>query len=122
MSAAILDTSIFADLEQGRPLDQPLPERMSVSVVTIAELELGVLVARDPDTRAQRLATLTRVREEIAACPPMPWYASDRPSGRRPAIDRRRLEAQCREPVAAVEERASWMVTTTTRSPGSSST
>lgn len=69
MSAAVLDTSIFVALEQGRPLDRPLPDRVSVSVVTLAELELGVLVPRDPDTRAQRLATLTRVREEIAGLP-----------------------------------------------------
>ena len=69
MSAAVLDTSIFVALEQGRPLDRPLPDRVSVSVVTLTELELGVLVARDPDTRAQRLATLTRVREEIAGLP-----------------------------------------------------
>jgi predicted nucleic acid-binding protein len=69
VSAAILDTSIFVALEQGRPLDRPLPDRVSVSVVTLAELELGVLVARNPETRAQRLATLTRVREEIAGLP-----------------------------------------------------
>lgn len=69
MSAAVLDASIFVALEQGRPLDRPLPDRVSVSVVTLAELELGVLVPRDPDTRAQRLATLTRVREEIAGLP-----------------------------------------------------
>jgi predicted nucleic acid-binding protein len=42
---------------------------VSVSVVTLAELELGVLVARDSDARAQRLATLTRVREESAGLP-----------------------------------------------------
>ena len=69
MSTAILDTSIFVALEQGRPLDRPLPDRVSVSVITLAELELGVLVARDPESRAQRLATLTRVREEIAGLP-----------------------------------------------------
>ena len=69
MSTAILDTSIFVALEQGRPLERPLPDRVSVSVVTLAELELGVLVARDPDTRALRLATLTRVREEAAGLP-----------------------------------------------------
>ena len=69
MSTAILDTSIFVALEQGRPLDRPLPDRVGVSVVTLAELELGVLVARDPDTRALRLATLTRVREETAGLP-----------------------------------------------------
>ena len=69
MSTAILDTSIFVALEHGRPLDRPLPDRVSVSVVTLAELELGVLVARDPETRALRLATLTRVREETAGLP-----------------------------------------------------
>ena len=69
MSTAILDTSIFVALEQGRPLDRPLPDHVSVSVVTLAELELGVLVARDPDTRALRLATLTRVREVTAGLP-----------------------------------------------------
>jgi predicted nucleic acid-binding protein len=66
MSAAILDTSIFVAVEHGRPLGRPLPDEVSVSVVTLAELELGVLVAQDPDTRAQRLATLTGVREETA--------------------------------------------------------
>jgi predicted nucleic acid-binding protein len=69
MSAAVLDTSIFVAVEQGRALERPLPEEVSVSVVTLAELELGVLVARDPDARAQRLATLTRVREETAGLP-----------------------------------------------------
>ena len=69
MSTAILDTSIFVAVKQGRPLGRPLPDSVSVSVVTLAELELGVLVARDSDTRAQRLATLTRVREETAGLP-----------------------------------------------------
>jgi predicted nucleic acid-binding protein len=69
VSTAILDTSIFVAVEQGRPLGRPLPESVSVSIVTLAELELGVLVARDADTRAQRLATLTRVREETAGLP-----------------------------------------------------
>ena len=69
MSRAILDTSVFVAVEQGRPLERPLPDSVSVSVVTLAELELGVLVARDPDSRAMRLATLTRVREETAGLP-----------------------------------------------------
>jgi predicted nucleic acid-binding protein len=66
---AVLDTSIFVALEQGRPLSRALPDEVSVSVITLAELELGVLVAREPDARAQRLATLTRVREETAGLP-----------------------------------------------------
>jgi len=35
---------------------------VAISVVSIAELELGVLVARDADARARRLRTLTEVR------------------------------------------------------------
>ena len=69
MPGAILDTSVFIVAEQGRPLGRPLTDEVSVSVVTLAELELGVLVARDADTRAQRLATLTRVREQTAGLP-----------------------------------------------------
>ena len=57
MPGAGLDTSVLIESEQGRPLERPLPEEVSVSIVTLAELELGVLVARDPDTRARRLAT-----------------------------------------------------------------
>ena len=52
VSAAVLDASIFVALEQARMLDRLLPDRVSVSVVTLAELELGVLVAR---RRARRL-------------------------------------------------------------------
>ena len=69
MSIAVLDTSIFVAVEQGRPLRRALPDEVSVSVITLAELELGVLVARDHEARAQRLATLTRVREETAGLP-----------------------------------------------------
>jgi predicted nucleic acid-binding protein len=69
VSTAVLDTSIFIAVEHGRPLRRALPDEVSVSVITLAELELGVLVARDHDARAQRLATLTRVREETAGIP-----------------------------------------------------
>jgi predicted nucleic acid-binding protein len=68
-SIAILDTSIFIARERGRPLGRPLPEQVGVSVVTLAVLERGVLAARDSDTRAQRLATLTRVRKQTAGLP-----------------------------------------------------
>lgn len=70
MSArTILDTSVFVAVEQERPLARPLPEAVGVSVVTLAELELGVLMAGDAGTRATRLATLTRVRELAAGLP-----------------------------------------------------
>ena len=64
----MLDTSVFIADEQERPLG-PLPDEVAVSVVTLAELELGVLVAADAASRARRLATLTRAREQVAALP-----------------------------------------------------
>ncbi len=66
---AILDTSVFITVERGGPLPRPLPDRVSVSVVTLAELELGVLMAADSEIRSQRLATLTRVREQTIGLP-----------------------------------------------------
>jgi hypothetical protein len=58
---AIADTSVFVAQETGRDLGE-LPEKIAVSVITAAELELGVLRAQDTDTRACRIATLSRVR------------------------------------------------------------
>ena len=68
MSRAIADTSVFIAAETGRPLGE-LPDEIAVSVVTAAELELGVLRARDAGTRARRLATLARVRAEYPLLP-----------------------------------------------------
>ena len=69
MSRAILDTSILIAREQGRPLQRQVPDQVAVSVVSIAELELGVLIAADPDTRAQRLRTLSEVHSLTGALP-----------------------------------------------------
>lgn len=68
MTRAILDTSVFIGDEQGRPLGER-PDEVAVSVVTFAELELGVLMAADAGSRARRLATLTAARERVAALP-----------------------------------------------------
>ena len=68
MTRAIADTSVFITRQAGRPLGE-LPDEIAVSVVTAAELELGVLRARDPTTRAARLATVSRVRAEYALLP-----------------------------------------------------
>ena len=68
-AAAVLDTSVFIAVEQGRGLSRSLPEQVGVSVVTLAELELGVLMARDADVRALRLTTLLRVREQASGLP-----------------------------------------------------
>lgn len=60
-ATGLLDTSVFIARESGRPL-APLPERGAVSVVTIGELQLGVLNANDSETRARRAETLTLAR------------------------------------------------------------
>jgi predicted nucleic acid-binding protein len=68
VTRGIADTSVFVAQETGRELGE-LPEEIAVSVITAAELELGVLRAQETDTRARRLATLSRVR---AAYPLLP--------------------------------------------------
>jgi predicted nucleic acid-binding protein len=69
VSRAILDASVLIAREQTGSLGRPLPDEVAISVVTIAELEVGVLLARDTDTRARRLRTLTSVRSLAAALP-----------------------------------------------------
>ena len=59
--AGLLDTSVFIAREVDRPLGE-LPERVTVSVVTIGELELGVLSAADDSSRARRAGTLALAR------------------------------------------------------------
>jgi predicted nucleic acid-binding protein len=55
----ILDTSIFIAQEFGRALDEPaIPDEVAISVITLAELQAGVLAAADVETRARRLITL----------------------------------------------------------------
>lgn len=68
MSRALLDTSVFVARESGRPLGA-LPDEAAISVITLAELEIGVHSARDDATRAARLATLSHARETAAALP-----------------------------------------------------
>jgi predicted nucleic acid-binding protein len=69
VSRALLDTSVFVALEQGRPLARALPDEVAVSIVTLAELETGVLVADDDEVRARRMQTLLAVRERAAGLP-----------------------------------------------------
>jgi predicted nucleic acid-binding protein len=60
-STGLLDTSVFIARESGRPLGE-LPDRVAVSVVTIGELQLGVLNALDDSIRARRADTLALAR------------------------------------------------------------
>ena len=67
---ALADTSVFIAREQGR-VPAPRPgeaDEVAVSVVTVAELRLGVLLAGDVESRAARLATL-RVAEALEPLP-----------------------------------------------------
>jgi len=54
----LADTSVFVAREHERPLMAVPPERIAVSVITIGELRLGVLVASESSARAQRLETM----------------------------------------------------------------
>jgi predicted nucleic acid-binding protein len=60
-ASGLLDTSVFIARETERPLGE-LPRHVAVSVVTIGELQLGVLAAPDAETRARRADTLALAR------------------------------------------------------------
>lgn len=62
--AGLLDTSVFIANETGRPLDETrIPDQVATTVITMAELNAGVLAAATSDIRAQRLATLDSVAD-----------------------------------------------------------
>lgn len=75
MSRAVADTSVFIAQEAGRELGE-VPEQIAVSVVTAGELELGVLRAANPQARATRLSTLSRVQATYPLLPVDPEVAS----------------------------------------------
>ncbi len=57
----LLDTSVFVARETDRPLGS-LPDHVAISVVTLGELQLGVLNAADATKRARRAETLALAR------------------------------------------------------------
>lgn len=58
MSRGLLDTSVFIAFESGRLVDRKLlPDELAVSVVTIAELQVGILTAKDTTVKSRRLKT-----------------------------------------------------------------
>lgn len=68
-AGGLLDTGVFSAAETGRELDHSrLPDEGFVCVVTIAELEAGVLAAPSTVVRAQRLRTAQRA----ASIAPLP--------------------------------------------------
>ena len=68
-TAGVLDTSVFIATETARDIDESLiPDEAATTVITLAELNLGVLAAANADIRAQRLATLDAIAD-ITALP-----------------------------------------------------
>jgi predicted nucleic acid-binding protein len=66
-SAGVLDTSVFIAQESGRRLNASrVPDEVATTVVTVAELNLGVLAAASADVRAQRLTTLDAIADIVA--------------------------------------------------------
>lgn len=66
---AIADTSLFIARESGRPVDLYEQQvEIAISIVTITELELGVLAAAEPRIRSVRLQTL-RDAEQLSSLP-----------------------------------------------------
>lgn len=86
----VIDTSVVIDLEHLEPA--ALPVRLAVSAVTMAELAVGPLTARDELERARRLDRLQRAE---VALEPLPFdtaaarayalvYAAVMSQGRKP--------------------------------------
>lgn len=63
----LADTSVFIAAESGRPVVGTPPERIMVSIVTIAELRVGVLATPDLAVRNRRLATLHQAQTLLPA-------------------------------------------------------
>ncbi len=66
-AAGILDTSVFIADETKRRLDVSLiPSEVATTVITVAELNAGVLAANTAEIRARRLRTLNAVGDMVA--------------------------------------------------------
>ena len=70
-SHGLLDTSVVIDHDIVDPAQ--LPEASAVSAITIAELTIGPLAARDDDERARRQ---DRLQWAVATWDPLPFDAS----------------------------------------------
>lgn len=107
----VLDTSVFIADEQGRELaTSELPEEAAISVVTLAELELGVHMASSEDVRGRRLRTLRSMQstyvaldvDEPVASAFAELVATARRAGRRPKVQDTWIAATARAHAAAV--------------------
>jgi predicted nucleic acid-binding protein len=64
VSRGILDTSVLIASDV-----QPLPGQLAISVISLAELHYGVLVAKTGDIRATRLTRLTGLQKRFDPLP-----------------------------------------------------
>jgi predicted nucleic acid-binding protein len=64
MSRGVLDTSILIATDVA-----PIPGELAISMISIAELHFGVLVAKDADARALRLARLSGLQRRFDPLP-----------------------------------------------------
>jgi predicted nucleic acid-binding protein len=64
VSRGVLDTSVLVATGV-----EPIPGELAISVVSLAELHFGVLVARSPEARATRLTRLSAVQRRFDALP-----------------------------------------------------
>jgi hypothetical protein len=64
VSRGILDTSILIATDL-----QPLPGELAISVISLAELHYGVLVAQSADARGVRLARLSGLQKRFDPLP-----------------------------------------------------
>jgi tRNA(fMet)-specific endonuclease VapC len=91
--SGLLDTSVVIGLADITDPDE-LPARPLISTVTLAELSVGPLVARDDTTRAARQAVLQQAE---ASFDPLPFDAAAARAFARVAAD---LRASGRQPAA----------------------
>ena len=107
----LLDTSVFIADEQGRELaTSRLPDEAAISVVTLAELELGVHLAGSEDARGRRLRTLQATQGTYVALPVDEGVASAfaelvaiaRRAGRHPKVQDAWIAATARAHAVAV--------------------
>ncbi|SNQ46153.1 Ribonuclease VapC5 [Frankia canadensis] len=64
MSRGVLDTSVLVATDVA-----PIPGELAVSVISIAELQFGVLVAKTSEARANRLARLSALQRRFDPLP-----------------------------------------------------
>jgi predicted nucleic acid-binding protein len=65
-AAGILDTSVFIASEADRQLNtSAIPDEVATTVITLAELNAGVLVAQTAEVRAGRMRTLDAVSDML---------------------------------------------------------